>query len=1038
MTAECAGGASRQGQPKGSPNKAGEGDLSDPYAFIDAQIQRPSGNQQQRTEQLERQLEQLQLTIHKKIDGCFEAAEEKAASLANSLPQALASVQTLAGEVTHCHCAAERLLACLEATGGHQEESLGPLYVLQAVKKHLEGCSKIVAELHRWHFRIQEAELLLQSLRPNCLLEASQQRAVVEAAAVAASLRHAASLLASLPEFESRLHAAKKLEQRVLYLATLLLQDSVSANSTEGFACAVSAFESLGAQEVLLQELPAALRSLLLKVWKRLWAQTPAGQAEEVEGEGQLLPGEDGSLPAEQPRPYHPSMRCVAEPEALMAYAEQWAAAVEQATGFIRAAAASVGGARRHAASEAGGEEPGSGQLVAAKKAPSRRGSTDSHHQPGDPHRPLPAGRAAATGPLAPQRLGKERCVCFVAACIFAEGEGSSRSKIQHLWVSLLLASMGAGADVPIEALERLLQRYLQQQQQQQQQFHQHQQQQQQYFEDGFELSEQLLAAFDVAATLISAIPAFAETETADRHLWERFCHSVDFLPPSLLAVYGAAVTRRLSAPLESLPRASSKKVTPAQASRPRRTQMEAETHLAVEQLLETLPSLSDSGSNPAAAPFILAAADAALVETLNALSPRINTFQQTVAIKSQNLLLQQRDRLSGAAFDRLAWEPSLFAACLQLHSLMASIASKLLEIGDALRQQFLPVTGRPSKLSVCMETLMSRPGYFLEAPSAAAVLASQEALWGHLGPLPAEDLLPQSFSTHAALMDASLDLVVSCCCTPIELFLKSCYTEAVAAAIAAAGSNRDGNTSSSSRNGNTSSTSSNGFSGISQGSLDSRSPPSSPTAAITAVGEHVLSLLPLLEDATPPADQELSWVILLLQGVAKCYFRVLLACMQQDEEEAGAVAPHSPSGTPGSPLGFTDKTPGRQLAGGEERSQQSSQPKAPPSVPCVLSDLGLQVLLNDLFCLERLAETLGVIEDGSPQVTGGLLGFVFVRAAVQRLLKQPESAEGAQPLEADGPECVSVGRSSAAVALAADVVKTAESFFREKQRTQT
>lgn len=64
--------------------------------------------------------------------------------------------------------------------------------------------------------------MLLQSLRPNGLLEASQQRAVVEAAALAASLRQAASLLAALPEFQARLLAAKKLEQRVLSLSTLL------------------------------------------------------------------------------------------------------------------------------------------------------------------------------------------------------------------------------------------------------------------------------------------------------------------------------------------------------------------------------------------------------------------------------------------------------------------------------------------------------------------------------------------------------------------------------------------------------------------------------------------------------------------------------------------------------------------------------------------------------------------------------------------------------------------------------------------------
>ena len=70
--------------------------------------------------------------------------------------------------------------------------------------------------------RVQEAELLLQSLRPHTLLEPAQQRAVVEAAAVSASLRQAASLLGQMQQFHTRMQAAVKLEQRVLALATKL------------------------------------------------------------------------------------------------------------------------------------------------------------------------------------------------------------------------------------------------------------------------------------------------------------------------------------------------------------------------------------------------------------------------------------------------------------------------------------------------------------------------------------------------------------------------------------------------------------------------------------------------------------------------------------------------------------------------------------------------------------------------------------------------------------------------------------------------
>lgn len=124
--------------------------------------------------------------------------------------------------------------------------------------------------------------------------------------------------------------------------------------------------------------------------------------------------------------------------------------------------------------------------------------------------------------------------------------------------------------------------------------------------------------------------------------------------------------------------------------------------------------------------------------------------------------------------------------------------------------------------------------------PPPAAVVAAQGALAGSRRPPTPEDLLPLSYGTHAALTAASQDLVVSCCCTPIELFLQNCYGDALTAAATAA-SGKAGR--------------SNGteYFKLSEGTLGGGT--SSPTAAITAVGEHVLSLLPLLEDSTPPVD---------------------------------------------------------------------------------------------------------------------------------------------------------------------------------------
>lgn len=154
-----------------------------------------------------------------------------------------------------------------------------------------------------------------------------------------------------------------------------------------------------------------------------------------------------------------------------------------------------------------------------------------------------------------------------------------------------------------------------------------------------------------------------------------QFCSSVEFMPASLLTVYGAAVSRRLSAAVDPQHQSATKRLSPTQArhdpsnSKPMQwglscvtslsccmnraeaagctpacllccsssqavAQMEGETHVAIERLLETIPTLCGRGNSAALAPFILAAADASLVETLNGLSPRINTFHQSVAVK--------------------------------------------------------------------------------------------------------------------------------------------------------------------------------------------------------------------------------------------------------------------------------------------------------------------------------------------------------------------------------------------------------------------
>lgn len=139
------------------------------------------------------------------VQHSLEAAEGSAVSLSRAVPEALSSVDKLGEDIRDCQAAAQRLLLSLEARGAYEQvrgckasclnsatsvhsrlcidvfflkvvslvamegntsevgtaylvvagvqEGLGTLYVLHAVKKHFEDCSKMIAELHRWHFR---------------------------------------------------------------------------------------------------------------------------------------------------------------------------------------------------------------------------------------------------------------------------------------------------------------------------------------------------------------------------------------------------------------------------------------------------------------------------------------------------------------------------------------------------------------------------------------------------------------------------------------------------------------------------------------------------------------------------------------------------------------------------------------------------------------------------------------------------------------------------------------------------------------------
>ena len=132
-----------------------------------------------------------------------------------------------------------------------------------------------------------------------------------------------------------------------------------------------------------------------------------------------------------------------------------------------------------------------------------------------------------------------------------------------------------------------------------------------------------------------------------------------------------------------------------------------------------------------------------------------------------------------------------------------------------------------------------------------------------------------------------------------------------------------------------------------------------------------------------------------------------------------------SEKGTPAAP-GFKHKAAHQQRdgIGGSE----------PDALRGTLGAVWLQVVLSDLGCLQRLAETLGVSENGTPQAHNGptvSLGFAHMCMGLTEVLSQLQDAPNLLETTKPQGERPDVNfRVSAATALATEVVTTARRVF--------
>lgn len=359
--------------------------------------------------------------------------------------------------------------------------------------------------------------------------------------------------------------------------------------------------------------------------------------------------------------------------------------------------------------------------------------------------------------------------------------------------------------------------------------------------------------------------------------------------------------------------------------------------------------------------------------------------------------------------------------------------------------------------------SVLRSPSFDPESPSRNAVLETRAALQGLSEEtlsevsLRTDRLLPLTTRAQAILTEASRELVIRCCCAPVELYLEAVYGDALQKAVS-----REMDKASTAKEGKRPFLQTEGDAAATEATEEGSLAPSPPIAVVV---EHIVSLLPLLEDQTQTTEvqrQQLLaqrqtdralpergddtqksffsqdggsvWVAPLLHSLALVYGQALAGWLERrllgEEKKPQEKKPQEKKPQDKAPTA-PDSPPPR--TGGDEGPSSTAVSAA------FLQGL-LRVLISDLVFLCRLACTLGVYApeagDGrampcvSTLAAEDSLGLRFLKGLLEGALR----GEVGQQREAELLEATPRKKASAAVLqmkliwnLLKDAIKNAE-----------
>ncbi|CEM00033.1 unnamed protein product [Vitrella brassicaformis CCMP3155] len=800
LTAAAGTNASRQGRPLSQGQKGAA----------------PSSSASAAAPGMDSFLSTLSMQLQMACADLSSSVEVVGSQIVSSIPGLLSDIGKMRHEISRCKERLRVLLGELSIVDTDQQESLAFLSEIDAAKGRLETCKRVLTEIHQWEYRVKEIEALLVS---GSLLPVSGHLT---------ALQETVEVLEVLPEYSKRAAVAKRFHDQLMAEVKHKMAAAMADVNVKELRMCAEVFGQLkddggaawldAARECFAEE--------CRDIWGNLWRRTTMGADGEGEGRqgetlrhdkaGDLLDGGGGGYAEPESR--------LSENDAVQLFFEQTSKQINRHTQLLKAVSDYQPETPRHSSPT---------HRTPAHDEADEDGGLSSPHSPsmllggtsGDTNLPEESLTTTTTSPRGHPQVG--------AAPLVLEID----------WKELIAGLVRTSVTVPHADVGRLMKWAMEQRR----------------TAEAYQIFERLVQAYEQSCLLLCATPIIAESE---RRLWPTIAVVTpapaeethggtpavreSLLPDGLLRGMGQVLLAKLR---ESI--AKSPPFNPSWP--PSQAVYEAET-----DAMKVLWRLTQSGealkdlSAALLAPVWLAGIEDICAEYWKRWTPLCDIFTNTIKHKASTL---QRQRVSGpsggvglGAGALVPLDVSLLMTCLQFHNLLAVLADKFAALQGSALATAQAVYHRPTRLNTLQKTLKndlmpslstiptasvakalqiieSQPPAETQPPEGppAASIPPPQAPGSSDGPF----VLAVAVAEFDRLRSRVKDVVSQCCTYPVTVTLQDYHSLTEWTAVS-----------------NDTLMGEVGLSG-------------SPTSLITAVGEHLLSLVPHLESHSQQHQQQ-------------------------------------------------------------------------------------------------------------------------------------------------------------------------------------